>query len=152
VGAVRLTARVPGRNAADVFGAIQAFERYPELSDSVRTVRVDRMREDEWRSTWEVSFREGVLEWTELDRVDPVALALDFEQIDGDFEQFAGAWRVASAGSGAQVEFSAEFDIGIASLTALIEPVAERQLRENIEQILHGLLGDQVEVTAPQGG
>jgi ribosome-associated toxin RatA of RatAB toxin-antitoxin module len=147
MGAVRLSVGVPGRGADDVFRAIQDFERYPELAESVRSVEVDVLAEDRWESTWEVAFREGVLEWTEEDRIDTAARALEFVQTDGDFEEFAGAWRVSEDGDGARVDFSADFDIGIASLRSLIEPVAERQLRDNIEQILRHLLGD-VEVVA----
>ena len=46
------------------------------------------------------------------------------------------------AGQDARVVFTAEFDLCMPSIADLINPIAERALRENLEAILRGLLGD----------
>jgi hypothetical protein len=43
-----------------------------------------------------------------------------------------------------EVEFTAVFDLGMASLAAILDPIAEQALRDSIELILRGLLGEQV--------
>lgn len=45
------------------------------------------------------------------------------------------------------VSFHADFDMGITSLRAIIEPIAERSLRENIKLILVGVLGNGTTIT-----
>ena len=80
--------------------------------------------------------------WTEEDRLDPGAGTISFDQVDGDFEAFRGTWQVHTVGSGSEVSFHADFDLGITSLRSIIDPIAERSLRENIEMILVRLLGD----------
>ena len=143
---VHLAVEVPGRAPDDVFPLLCDFGRYPELTDDVRSVEVERTGELTTRSTWEVDFRDGVLEWTEDDTVDPERHRLSFTQVDGDFESFEGSWAVEASGTGSVVRFDAEVDVGIASLGALIEPIAERSLRENLTAILRGLFGEDVAV------
>ena len=67
---------------------------------------------------------------------------ISFDQVDGDFETFRGTWKVQASGSGSAVSFRADFDLGITSLRSIIDPIAERSLRQNIEMILVRLLGD----------
>jgi ribosome-associated toxin RatA of RatAB toxin-antitoxin module len=143
---VQVTARVQGRSAADTYAALCDFAHYPEVAEAVRSVSVQRGDDGDVTSTWEVDFRDGVMEWTEADEFDEAATTIRFTQVDGDFEDFAGSWSARSEGPDAVVEFNAQFDIGIPSLGAIIEPLAERTLRANVTQILRGLLGPDVEM------
>jgi ribosome-associated toxin RatA of RatAB toxin-antitoxin module len=92
-------------------------------------------------SRWEVTFRSGILQWTEQDTFDSVAHTIRFEQTEGDIDHFAGVWPVNDTRDGCHVHFSAEFDLGIPDMGPTLEPVAERGLRENIQTIVAGLLG-----------
>jgi ribosome-associated toxin RatA of RatAB toxin-antitoxin module len=103
-------------------------------------------------STWEVDFRDGVMEWTEADEFDDPATTIRFTQLDGDFEEFAGSWSTRRDGADSIVEFTAHFDIGIPSLGAIIEPLAERTLRDNVTQILRGLLGADIAIATEAEG
>lgn len=145
---VDITACLPAADPDAVFAMIGDFGRYPELAAEIHDVQVRRVNPldpttvaAEWTLTseWTVSFRNGLLCWTEQDRIDPVARTIDFEQLDGDFESFSGSWAVSAAEDGVQVRFRAEFDLGMPSLASMIDPIAERALRENIEAILNGL-------------
>ncbi len=90
---VRLRLHVPHKSARDVYATLADFERYPELSDAVRSVAVTEVSENITVSNWEVTFRAGLLRWTEEDTFDPGALSITFHQIEGDIAVFDGSWK-----------------------------------------------------------
>ena len=137
---VDVHAFLPGARAGEVFDTLTEFERYPSLVGVVRSVRIlERPAEGPLSSAWEVYFRNGVLSWTEADWLRRDQLRIDFEQTDGDFDEFSGAWELTERDGGVAVLFSADFDFGIPSLASIIDPVAQRVLTETIQLILRGL-------------
>jgi hypothetical protein len=92
-------------------------------------------------SHWEVTFRAGLLRWTEQDTFDPGALSITFRQLEGDAAVFDGSWRCADAAQGSEIMFSARLDMGIPSLADALEPIAVRTLIDNIVSIVRGLVG-----------
>ncbi|WP_338674561.1 SRPBCC family protein [Streptomyces sp. SCSIO 30461] len=132
-------------DARTAYGLVRDFGRYPELVDIVRKVAVHPADETgAVVSDWEVDFRNGVLAWSEEDVFDDAAMAISFRQTSGDFESFDGQWAVVPEGpdgAGCLVRFQAKFDFGLPSLSGIIDPVAERVLRETIATILATLLG-----------
>src|SRR5215471_16374925 len=72
---VLLRLHVPDKPASDVYRTLADFERYPELSDAVRSVVLSEVSENRTVSRWEVTFRAGLLRWTEEDTFDPAALS-----------------------------------------------------------------------------
>jgi ribosome-associated toxin RatA of RatAB toxin-antitoxin module len=128
-----------------VYQRISDFRRYPELTGTVREVRVQPPKPDgSVVSEWTVSFRNGLMRWRERDTFSPDVLSIAFEQLSGDFETFAGTWRCEPKGDGTMITFSASFDLGIPTLAEILDPVAESTLRANIALILHGLVGAEV--------
>ena len=138
---VRLRLHVPGKPASDVYQTLADFERYPELSDAVRSVAVTEVSENRTVSAWEVTFRAGPLRWTEEDTFDPAALSITFHQLEGDAAVFDGSWKCAEAAQGSEIVFSARLDMGIPSLADALEPIAARTLIDNIVSIVRGLFG-----------
>ena len=138
---VRLQLRVPGKTASDVYETLADFERYPELSDAVRSVAVTEVSENVTVSAWEVTFRAGLLRWTEEDTFDSGARTITFRQLDGDIAVFDGSWRCVEAGPGCEVLFCARLDMGIPSLADALEPIAARTLVDNVASIVRGLVG-----------
>ncbi|HEX6358725.1 type II toxin-antitoxin system RatA family toxin [Actinophytocola sp.] len=129
-------------DAAECYQRLSDFARYPELTDAVRSVEVDPPGPDgAVHSRWTVLFRNGLLRWTESDTLDPVARTITFRQLTGDFETFEGQWSVHERETGCDIAFDAHFDLGIPSLAAILDPVAESTLRANILTIVRGLLG-----------
>jgi carbon monoxide dehydrogenase subunit G len=100
------------------------------------------------RSDWEVNFRNGVLKWQEIDRVDREARTMTFVQTEGDLASFSGEWRVEADGDATTVYFRADFDLGIPSLATMLDPVAERALRSNISELISAFASPQVAVFA----
>src|SRR5215475_5971098 len=143
---VSITAAVPQADADTVFARIADFARYPEHTEAVREVIIGDRDGTVLTSVWSGNFRNGVLRWTERDRFDQHNRVIEFTQLDGDFARFDGRWRVVQKPEAVEVEFTAVFDLGMASLAAILDPIAEQALRDNIELILRGLLGPQISV------
>ncbi len=153
---VHLRLYVPHKSANEVYATLADFERYPELSDAVQSVAVTRASENLTVSHWEVTFRAGLLRWTEEDTFDPAALIITFRQLEGDIALFDGTWQCTDAGPGSEIVFSARLDMGIPSLADALEPIAVRTMTDNIIAIVRGLVG-RAEVVAsgaavPAGG
>ena len=138
---VRLQLHAPHRPASDVYTTLADFERYPELSDAVQSVTVTEVSENVTVSSWEVTFRAGLLRWTEEDTFDPAALSITFRQLEGDIAVFDGSWECVDATPGSEIVFSARLDMGIPSLADALEPIAVRTLTGNIVSIVRGLVG-----------
>lgn len=124
-----------------VYQRLADFSRYVELAPSVRSVE---MSDGGATSSWEVTFRNGILRWTEEDRYDPVARRIDFVQTVGDMERFEGWWTVTENPEGTLISFFAAFDLGLPGLAEFLDPVAARALEENITELIGGLFGAEV--------
>ena len=138
---VRLRLHVPHKSASDVYATLADFERYPLLCEAVQNVTVTDVSEHLTLSHWEVTFRAGLLRWTEEDMFDPGALSITFHQLEGDVAAFDGSWQCLDAPQGSEIEFSATLDMGIPSLADALEPIAVRALTDNIVSIVRGLVG-----------
>ncbi len=143
---VTLTAHVPGQYATEVYERLCDFGCYPAHSDAVRSVTVTDVTDHVTLSRWEVAFRNGILRWTEEDTFDRAALRIDFAQLEGDVDEFAGSWVCADADGGSRVTFAARIDLGIPTLADVLEPIATRALLENTTSIVRGLFGPDVTV------
>lgn len=131
----------PETDPADAYARIGDFARYPDFTDQVVSIEIDDREEDTVVSTWTVKFRRGLLHWVERDTFDRAAGTIEFNQLSGDYAEFRGLWRVTRIPEGTQIDFTAEFDLGMPTLAEILDPVAESALRENITLILEGLLG-----------
>ena len=138
---VRLRLHVPHKSASDVYATLTNFELYPTLCDAVQNVVVTERSGNLTVSQWEVTFRAGLLRWTEEDTFDPGTLTIAFRQLEGDIAVFDGSWQCVEAAQGSEVLFSAQLDLGIPSLADALEPIAARTLIANIISIVRGLVG-----------
>ena len=138
---VRIRLQVPNLSASEVYATLADFGRYPILCEAVQNVAVTEVSENLTVSHWEVTFRAGLLRWTEEDTFDPGALTITFRQLDGDIAVFDGSWQCVDAAPGSEVLFCARLDMGIPSLADALEPIAARTLIGNIVSIVRGLVG-----------
>jgi ribosome-associated toxin RatA of RatAB toxin-antitoxin module len=145
---VRLRLHVPHKSASDVYATLTNFELYPTLCDAVQNVVVTERSGNLTVSQWEVTFRAGLLRWTEADTFDPGTLTIAFRQLEGDIAVFEGSWQCVEAAQGSEVLFSAQLDLGIPSLADALEPIAARTLIANIISIVRGLVGSAELVTS----
>lgn len=128
-----------GANADEMFARVAAFDQYPEIAESVRSVEVDSPSADVRRSRWEVDFRGGILRWEEEEIIDRAARSITFRLIAGDIPELDGGWVVEDRDGEVAVRFEARFDLGMPSIAPLIDPVAERELRATVVQIIKNL-------------
>ncbi|MFI6701070.1 type II toxin-antitoxin system RatA family toxin [Streptomyces sp. NPDC050509] len=147
---VQVIIRVHDVDAAAAFERVGAFNRYAELSDVIRSVTSRQVNGTEEVSDWDVYFRNGILSWSETDLFDRDNLTITFEQIDGDFAEFAGVWRLTADGQDCLVDFSAEFDFGIPSLAGILDPVAERVFKETIARVVISIFGGNASVVGDE--
>ncbi|ABW15110.1 cyclase/dehydrase [Parafrankia sp. EAN1pec] len=137
---VELDAVVRGALATDVFDEVLRWERYPDLAPHVRATTVHAtLPAPDCSSSWELHFRSGLLRWTESDGFHRDDLTIRFEQTDGDFDTFSGSWQLAQAGDDVTVHFEADFDFGIPSLEGILDPIAERVIRETVAWAVTGM-------------
>lgn len=142
---VEVHAIATGRTAVEIFPILCDFDLYQKHSDAVRNVTIVKAMDGRSVSKWEVNFRQGILRWTEEDHFDHEALSIRFQQTEGDAEHFSGQWLLSDTEKGCVVRFMADFDMGIPSLSEIIDPIAEQALQENIQSILKGVLRGQIE-------
>lgn len=123
-----------------VWKTVCDVESYPRCMDNVRSVRVLGQDGDGRTTAWSVLLKGSILEWSESERIDDVRRRLEFTQIDGDLDVFTGYWAVVEEGPArTRVTLDIEFEIGIPLLAPMLDPVAERALRDNSVQMLLGL-------------
>ncbi|MFD4457967.1 type II toxin-antitoxin system RatA family toxin [Nocardia sp. NPDC058480] len=134
---VSLSRRIENIDADTVFAQLKDLDSYPHIADGVQQVEVT------WdadggaaTSDWEVRFRDGSLRWTERDLFDTAARTYSFVQVAGDLVAFEGRWEVAADGADAVVSFDADFDLGMPSLAAMLDPIATRALHDNIDELM----------------
>ncbi len=138
---VNIQAKVP-RNPEEAYSLLADFCSYPKYMSSVHKVELLEDSGSSCVSSWEVEFRDGLLKWVEKDHFSKEQLGIEFSQVEGDFEEFSGSWKVARADKGCTIEFTAKFDLGIPSLAEFLEPVAQDALEENISNMIESLFGD----------
>ncbi|MGW7578739.1 type II toxin-antitoxin system RatA family toxin [Streptomyces sp. NPDC054765] len=128
------------QSPAEVLDALADLSGFPAHAPDVRSVVVTPApeRPGESVSRWEVQFRSGTLRWSERDHVDRERLRIDFVQEDGDFQHFEGSWQLRKTPSGCEIRFVTCFDFGVASLAQLLDPAAERVLKDNVARALAG--------------
>lgn len=137
---VELDALIPAERAQTVLHAVRRWERYPDLAPHVNATTVHAAYPDAHpSSSWELHFRSGLLRWTEDDTVVPERGEIRFEQSDGDFDSFSGSWSLTQDGDDVAVRFEADFDFGIPSLEGILDPIAERVIKETVAWALTGL-------------
>lgn len=124
-----------------VWDAVIDIESFPASMDSVRSVMIVEQREpSERRSAWSVLLQGAVLQWEEVEFLDREIWTVTFRQLSGDLAQLDGQWSLTERGSDyTKVLFDVSFQIGIPLLAEMLDPVAQRSLRENSIEMLRGI-------------
>ncbi|HEX4721324.1 MAG TPA: SRPBCC family protein [Pseudonocardiaceae bacterium] len=152
---VILDAVIFDEDAGTVFENVVRFSRYPELSPHVQSTEVTETRPSPTgASSWELLFRSGLLSWSETERFLKDQLRIEFTQTEGDFDSFDGFWTLVQDGADTALHFECDFDFGIESLQGILDPIAERVIKETVAWAVVGLhdsvrLGGDLELTPP---
>jgi ribosome-associated toxin RatA of RatAB toxin-antitoxin module len=124
-----------------VWNTVIDIERYPETMENVRSASVVEWKDDNERiCAWSVTLKGSILEWREVEHLDRDRHFVEFEQLSGDMEIFRGHWLLDQVHAGlTRVTFRVTFEIGIPLLADMLNPVAQRSLRDNCSEMLHGI-------------
>lgn len=124
-----------------VWDAVLDVERYSDSMVNVRWVKIlERDGATIRRSAWSIVLKGSILEWQEEDRIDPEARTIRFHQLSGDLAEFDGEWSLEELEPGlTKVTFDVSFEIGIPLLAEMLNPVAQRSLSENCQDMLAGV-------------
>src|SRR5215212_5262708 len=120
------------------------YRRWPAASDSVREVIVEPGDNGSSISRWKVTFRGGLMQWSERDRLDLDALVHSFDLIEGDPHGFSGTWTAHQADGGCELKMDADFDLGMPSLEHVLDPIAVEALEDAVADVVRNLFGDKV--------
>ncbi|MFI8308356.1 SRPBCC family protein [Streptomyces sp. NPDC085927] len=98
---------------------------------------------------WTLAFRKSTAQWVQRSRraVDGPAHRIDFEQVEGDFQQFAGAWSCADAPGGCEVSFEVRFRTSVPHLAGAVDSAVGRVLVRSAHRILTAV-GGPVRITS----
>jgi len=123
------------------WAAVEDVESYPAVMSSVRRTTVLASRPPTWRHTaWSIVLKGSILEWEEHEHIDRAARVISFDQVTGDMDVFRGAWALSEAAPGlTRVRLDITFEIGIPLLADMLNPVAQRSLRDNCRDMLLGV-------------
>jgi len=138
---VRIGAFIPVDDPREALRMVVDYRRWQETAESVRSVVVDPQGDGTDVSTWEVVFRGGLMRWTERDHLDLDALRQSFSLIEGDPHAFAGTWTAVPREGGCSVVMDAQFDLGMPSLSHVLDPIAVEALEDAVAEVLRGMFG-----------
>lgn len=138
---------IPRISRSRVWAVLRDFERYPETMDDVLEIQVSSVDGDEATSSWRVLLDGAELSWTERDVFEPMK-RIQFEQIEGDLECFRGEWRLETEGDGVLVILEVEFDLGVPSLSEVLNPLGIDAIESNSRMMLDAI---RVRSQAPDG-
>ncbi|MEF9384631.1 SRPBCC family protein [Ralstonia solanacearum species complex bacterium KE056] len=122
---------------AKVWELVKNVEDYPRFMKPVQEVKILSRNGDTIDAEWEVELKGSLLRWSEREICHPQDHRIDFTQIEGDLEKFEGHWDLKEVSDHAtEVELLVNFEIGIPMLRDMLNPVAEKALRENAMTML----------------
>ena len=112
---------------------------YPRLMEPVRSVEVLEAGKDYRRVAWEVDLKGCVMRWVEYEAIDQARHRIDYHQVDGDLGDFRGYWELDGVGDGTRVVLLVDFDIGMPTLSEMLDPVAVQAVEQNSRAMLASL-------------
>jgi ribosome-associated toxin RatA of RatAB toxin-antitoxin module len=123
-----------------VWELICDLDAYPRIMEPVRSITVLESGKDWSIAEWEVELKGSILRWTEREDRHPRDYRVVYEQVDGDLEVLQGHWQLREVGGGnTEATLEIEFEIGIPMLRDMLNPIAERALRDNARIMLRSL-------------
>ncbi|WP_405884030.1 SRPBCC family protein [Streptomyces sp. NBC_01136] len=131
-----------------VWNVMCDFEAHAGYMDDVLGIRFIEREADTALSSWRVLLNGSELTWDERDVFTPMR-RIDFDQTEGDLEVFRGYWALEPTASGVRVVLEIEFDIGIPSLAAVLDPIGIQAIESNSRSMLAAIRDRRPAVVAP---
>ena len=121
-----------------VYALARDIEAFPQFMPDVQSVEILERRPDYQKSHWVGIIKEfkRTIKWTEEDDWDDVKHTCRFEQTEGDFSAYRGAWRFDETAAGTHVELELEYEYDVPLIGALIKALLKRKMQENCDNML----------------
>lgn len=129
---------IHGVDFDEIWGVLCDFEKYPELMEDVLSVKYVLRDGETSVSDWRILLNGSEMSWQERD-VYKGNRVIEFEQVEGDLEVWRGSWAIVEQPENALVRLEVEFDIGIPSLGATLDPIGIRAIKSNSMQMLNAI-------------
>jgi len=123
----------------EVYRIAGDMESYPAIMDNVDSVVVTERGDGYTHTAWDTRLHGRRIKWTERDDFDPENLCIRYHLLEGDLKKFEGEWRFEPAEGGTKVTLTVDFDFGIPTLAAILNPVARLVVKENCRQMLEAI-------------
>jgi ribosome-associated toxin RatA of RatAB toxin-antitoxin module len=123
-----------------VWEAVNDLEAYPRIMEHVRSVKVLESGPRYRLTSWEVDCKGFIMRWVEREEIDHQRYRIEYRQVEGDLAQFEGCWEIERlTDQTSRANLSVLFDLGIPMLSEMLNPVAERAIRDNWRKMLTSL-------------
>ncbi|MEU0939522.1 SRPBCC family protein [Embleya sp. NPDC005971] len=127
-------------SAASAIERLRDERAFPDRAAEIVSVRDvgDDLRE------WTLAFRGGTARWTQRTRDasgGQQPYRIEFEQVDGDFQQFGGAWTCTDTDDGCEAVFEVGYRTSVPHLAGAIDSAVGRVLVRVAHEILVGVGG-----------
>ena len=123
-----------------IWSVISDVEAHARLMRHVRSVEVRETGQGYRVTAWEVDVKGCAMRWVERDEIDDERRRMDYRLLEGDIARWEGYWQLHPLPDGSvNVELSVSFDLGMPELSDMLDPVAERAVRENSLEMLASL-------------
>ncbi|MFF3315531.1 type II toxin-antitoxin system RatA family toxin [Streptomyces sp. NPDC003035] len=140
-----LKATVPA-TAAEVIERLADAAALPDHAEDILSVADT----GDGRQEWVLAFRGGTARWVQrVERGrDQETYRIDFEQVDGDFQQLKGAWTSTDIpGGGCEVAFEVRYRTSVPHLAGAIDSAVGHVLLRSAHQVITAV-GGPARVTA----
>jgi len=138
--------RVRNQSPKELAELLSGFEHYPDYTPTVVSVDSEHVDNGHKRSAWAIKFQDGVLKWVQDEWVETDEGRITFKSVNGDFKSLEGSWLATPVGDDSEVTFDVTFVSGLGTLSEVVDPIAERILREDFEVIMRAVIGDDLEL------
>jgi ribosome-associated toxin RatA of RatAB toxin-antitoxin module len=126
-----------------VWDVVNDVESYPRLMEHVHSLRIVERGDGYRLLEWVVELKGCVMRWIEREDLLPDRHRIEYRQLEGELAEFEGFWQLEPLGESAtRVTLSVRFEIGIPMLSEMLNPVAERAIRDNSRNMLMSLASE----------
>lgn len=126
-------------NIADIYQIVKNMEGYPRFMKDL--ISVDTISRDTNMTTthWVSNVDGRKIQWTEEDYFFDEQFRIEYKQIAGDLKKFEGYWQLTPGDDGVMITLFVDFEFGIPMISALLNPLLKRKVRENSENMLEAI-------------
>lgn len=135
---VEVSKKIVG-NIDSIYQIVKNMEDYPRFMKDLISVDTLERSEKMTITHWISNVDGRKIQWTEEDYFFDEQKRIEYKQIEGDLKRFAGYWQLTPDDEGVMITLFVDFEFGIPMISALLNPLLKRKVRENSENMLEAI-------------